>query len=149
MKNLSVSKKVYSDISERVNTALSAYESSAEEAMRIVDSYLDGETPVSGDDIAMLAFNMVKVELDRAMVRSKRARERAQKRKTADKTAVSAAPSKTVAEMIEELGSLCKTAGDADSESDPGEFIAPLTRGERRAMERAMNRKPKKWKRIG
>lgn len=88
MKNnqLPVSGKFYNDISLRVNSALSTMPLSAAEAMRIVDSYMAGETPESGDPMAMLAFNMVRVEIDRAMKRSQRARERARVRKNGTKT---------------------------------------------------------------
>ncbi len=83
MTTLAVSKKVYADISTRIGAALSFAPDSAAEAMRLVDSFLAGENPASSDAGAMLAFNMIKAELERAMARSLRARARAAARKKA------------------------------------------------------------------
>ena len=81
MKALAVSKKVYADIEMRLATALSGHPGSLSEAIGMVDAYLDGVVLTSDDTLAMLAFNMIRVELDRAMNRSARARERARLRK--------------------------------------------------------------------
>ncbi len=115
MKNLPVSGKFYNDINDRVNTALSHSPLSASEAMRLVDSYLDGKAAESSDCEAMLAFMMIRVELDRAMVRSSRARQRAAIRKAA----------MTVNRQTEQSG-----------RNETEDFIPPLTRRERRAAER-------------
>lgn len=122
MNKLSVSKKFYSDISKRISSALSACEGSEVEAMRIVDAYLDGEVLTSDDGMAVLAFNMIRVELDRAMTRSKRARERAEKRKMAQKSA-NAPAQKTVAEMMAELMAIHSAACGHDSEDDEVEEL--------------------------
>lgn len=78
---LPVSKKFYSDICERISSSLAAYDTARVEAMRLIDDYLTGNTDSHSDDpMAMLAFNMVRTELDRAMVRSANARLRAKER---------------------------------------------------------------------
>lgn len=82
---LPVSRKFYNDISTRVGNALAAAPASAAEAMRIIDAYMAGKEPVSRDSMSLLAFNMVKAEIDRAMARSQRARERAKARKSMTK----------------------------------------------------------------
>ncbi len=139
MNTLTVSKKVYSDISERINTTLSFSPYSAAEAMHVVDAYLAGEDAVSEDAIAMLAFNMIKAELDRAMVRSTRARERAEKRRKAQPAACKPDAAPVVADAT--------TAAEAEEAAEPVEL--PLSRRERRAIERSLHPKSRKWKRIG
>lgn len=131
-KTLSVSKKVYSDVTDRINSSLSGFPASAREAMRVVDTYLAGGVPASSDPLAMLAFNMIKVELDRAMERSARARERARARKMTRETADSDTP---------QPASIM-----ADEENGPAPIM--ISRRERRAMERACNIKKKRWGRI-
>ncbi len=139
MNTLPVSKKVYSDISERINTTLSFSPYSAAEAMHVVDAYLAGEDAVSEDAIAMLAFNMIKAELDRAMVRSTRARERAEKRRK--KQPATDKPS--VAPVVADTSSV------TEAEETSGSVELPLSRRERRAIERSLHPKSRKWKRIG
>ena len=80
---MTVSKKFYVDIISRIESALSFAPGSAAEAVRLVDTYLLGGEAASADPCAMLAFNMIRPELDKAMLRSRRARERAQLRKKA------------------------------------------------------------------
>lgn len=140
MNNLSVSKKVYSDISERINTTLSFAPESAAEAMRIVDLYLAGETPHSPDQMAVIAFNMIRVELDRAMTRSSRARERARKRKEiAEIKSIITAMTRNIGETMED---------DDEKEEESSPIL--ISRRERRAMEQACSKKPKKkWKSLG
>ncbi len=123
---LSVSKKVYSDISTRVSTSLINFPASAAEAMRVVDAYLAGDAAVSSTDpMAMIAFNMIKVELDRAMTRSSRARERARVRRESVKSSVSVSPQRPDV-APEEL-------------NEPAPVM--LSRRERRAMARALSKK--------
>ncbi len=80
-KNLPASVKVYSDLTTRISASLSSAPASASEAMRLLDSYLTGEPPASDDLTALVAFNMIRPEIDRAMTRSARARERAASRR--------------------------------------------------------------------
>ena len=72
MNHLPVSRKVYADITSRISTALAPSPASVVEAMRLVDSFLHGESPASHDLMAMLAFGMIRAELERAMARSRK-----------------------------------------------------------------------------
>lgn len=137
MNTLSVSKKFYADITERVNTALSVSPASAAEAMRMVDSYINGEKAESLDPLAMLAFNMIRVELDRAMSRSTRARERARKKVDIKTEEVKEEPEAIEAKEIIGTNAVEKGSGGIR-----------LSRGERRAMERAYFGKKRKWKKL-
>lgn len=83
MNKLPISRKVNKDINERIHDSLSFTPESETEARRLLGLYLEGSPVESGDMYAMIAFNMVKPEIDRAMARSKRARERAAARKAA------------------------------------------------------------------
>ncbi len=86
MKNMPISRKVYKDIKTRISETLSAYESSVNEAMRLFESYLIGESAESDDNIATVAFMMVKTEIDRAVERSRKARARAEKKRIEKET---------------------------------------------------------------
>ena len=119
MNGLSVSRKVYADISARVSVALSASEESRSEAMRMVDSYLAGQEVSSDDALAMLAFNMIRDELDRAMARSRRARERAAARRRA----------------------VAEAAAEVSDERSEAPVEIHVSRRERRARERVMGKK--------
>lgn len=131
---LPVSRRFYNDISLRINNALSAAPVSAAEAMRIVDSYMDGESPESDDPMAILAFNMIKDEIDRAMTRSQRARARARIRKGATKNETLPATEKIT---------------EKNSEEEPAPAPAserPKSRRERRAALNLMRRLSKpRW----
>ncbi len=138
MKNLPVSKKVYADISDRITTTLSFAPTSAAEAMRLVDSYLEGQTPESNDGMAMIAFNMIRAELDRAISRSARARERARIRKQGASAVENPATSTSTPE-----------SGAADTCEETASAPIMLSRRERRAIERATKGKTRKWKKLG
>lgn len=135
MKNLPVSKKVYADISSRISSALSHAPASANEAMRLVDSHLQGATPVSDDAMAMLAFNMIKSELDRAIIRSTRARERAKTRR------------KARPKMDDRQSLLSTLLSDTDTQIDIESQLPDLklSRRSRRILERLEKGKKKKW----
>ena len=119
MNGLSVSRKVYADISARVSVALSASGESRAEAMRMVDSYLAGQEVSSDDALAMLAFNMIRDELDRVMARSRRARERAAGRRRA----------------------VAEAAAEVSDEQPEAPVEIHVSRRERRARERKMGKK--------
>lgn len=128
---LPVSGKFYSDISARISSSLSSYPRSAEEAMRIFHDYLKGLSPLSSDPMALLAFNMVRTEIDRALERSKRARLRAmaRRKKQSDTNSLSTNNLSSSSEKVTETPA-----------------ILPLSRRERRAAERLNNRSRKKWR---
>ena len=121
MKVLAVSKKVYADIEMRLATALSDHPGSLSEAIGMVDAYLDGVAVTSDDTLAMLAFRMVRVELDRAMARSARARERARLRKE---------------RAGKERAGKCVPQGALMATETPPQAIR-MSRRERRALERS------------
>ncbi|WP_303030715.1 hypothetical protein [uncultured Duncaniella sp.] len=135
MKNLPVSKKVYADISSRISSALSHAPASASEAMRLVDSHLQGATTVSDDTMAMLAFNMIKSELDRAIIRSTRARERAKTRR------------KARPKMDDRHSLISALLPDTDTQIDIESQLPDLklSRRSRRILERLEKGKKKKW----
>lgn len=135
MKNLPVSKKVYADISSRISSALSHAPASANEAMRLVDSHLQGATTVSDDAMAMLAFNMIKSELDRAIIRSTRARERAKTRR------------KALPKMDDRHSLISPLLSDTDTQIDIESQLPDLklSRRSRRILERLEKGKKKKW----
>lgn len=135
MKNLPVSKKVYADISSRISSALSHAPASASEAMRLVDSHLQGATTVSDDTMAMLAFNMIKSELDRAIIRSTRARERAKTRR------------KACPKMDDRHSLISALLPDTDTQIDIESQLPDLklSRRSRRILERLEKGKKKKW----
>ena len=121
MKNLPVSKKFYADIRSRILAALSFSPTAAEAALLMVDVFLSGGTPEEYDPAATLAFRMIKVELERAMLRSQRARERAKARKE-----------KTVA-------TIAVTPGESSVQASE----VRLSRRERRALERSKRKRLK------
>lgn len=81
MKNMPISRNVYKDITTRIAEALTGFETSRSEAVRIFESYLNGGSIESDDKAALVAFSMVKDVIDRAMERSRKARERADKKR--------------------------------------------------------------------
>lgn len=129
-----VSQKVYNDITSRINSALSHSPASAAEALSLTDAYLAGTEPVTDDPLALLAFNMIRAELDRAMERSRRARQRAACRKA---KSVEAKPL-TCAEMIASINEICEKATEED-----GKPRRKLNRRERRELERQIRRSEK------
>ena len=129
MNNLPVSRKVYADIISRVQSSLVSAPSSASEALRLVDVFLEGGEVESSDAMAMLAFNMIRAELSRAMERSARARSRAKARREAQAREVSGqfevSPSVSPASPL--------------TEETPVRIM--LSRRERRAAERASRKR--------
>lgn len=141
---LQVSRKVYSDISTRVSTALSGSPASASETMRVINGYLEGLLPESSDALAMLAFNMIRPELDRAMERSRRARERARARREA-KAAAMPHPDDERNAPAEEKATVCTEIRTDNPQPDKTPFQPPLTRRQRRAAQRHLHKKQRLW----
>ncbi len=127
MKNLPVSRKVYADITSRVQSSLVSAPSSASEALRLVDVFLEGGELESADAMSMLAFNMIRAELSRAMERSARARSRAKARREAREVSgqFEVSPSVSPASPL--------------TEETPVRIM--LSRRERRAAERATRKR--------
>ncbi len=80
---LPISRKVNKDLNERISSTLSSLPASEAEAKRLFNAYLEGVEPASDDAVAMIAFSMIRTEVDRAMERSRRARQRAAQAKQA------------------------------------------------------------------
>ncbi|MDE6358447.1 MAG: hypothetical protein K2L29_02490 [Duncaniella sp.] len=145
MRKLPVSKKVYSDISERIRLSLGHMPESAAEAMRLVDAYLYGGPAESQDAMAMIAFNMVRVELDRAMARSLRARERAARRKASGEGNTGRnARRDFVNDLLKSMG-FSGEDYDSSLSAEPEKPSRRLTRAERRAAARV---RKGRWKAL-
>lgn len=138
---LPVSAKFYSDITSRVSTALSYSPESAAEAVRIIDLYMTGAAVATDDSAAMLAFNMIRDEIDRAMARSSRARQRAAaNRRHCDGSGKKIAGNSDVTPTD-------STTTDVTTDVKPSR---PLSRRRRREAERMLRgRSGRKWLPIG
>ncbi|MDE5988052.1 MAG: hypothetical protein K2H17_01500 [Duncaniella sp.] len=79
-----VSKKFYSTITSRVRESLRLVgrEDAAEETMGCIDRYMaDGSLPPNGSDTTViLVFNLLRMEIDKALQRSRRAANRLTRR---------------------------------------------------------------------
>lgn len=142
MKDLPVSKKFYADILERIDSALGHMCESKTEAVRVVDVYLREGVVESGDGVAMIVFNMIRVELDRAMERSRRARERARARRESNRHVSKEQSDKHSADILAELS--LEDASCSDEIYQPAPLH--LSRRERRAAAKA--RKKARWKSL-
>lgn len=143
---LPVSKKVYADVTARIGSSLNSCPVSAAEAMRIVNSYLAGDTVViSRDPMAMIALSMIKSELDRAMARSARARLRRKKRIEKEEVATAPSIQKSAGQIEEEIIAPRISLDDPEyTYEDEGPAPVMLSRRERRARARAAIKKARK-----
>ncbi len=108
--------------------------------MRIINAYLSGRLVGTDNQSAMIAFNMIKPEIDRAMLRSQRARERARSRremKTQNETTASAEKAEQRAESVSSLPQVV---------AEPSGVR--LSRRERRAAGRNSTSGKKKWRSL-
>ncbi len=137
---LSVSKKFYADILTRVSVALSFSPSSVEEAMRIINAYLSGRLVGTDNQSAMIAFNMIKPEIDRAMLRSQRARERAKSRREMKTQNETTAPVEKAEQRAEPVSSLPQVVAEPSG--------VRLSRRERRAAGRNSTSGKMKWRSL-
>lgn len=82
-----VSKNFYASVTDRVSESLGLIgrTDAVEETMACIDRYMaDGTVPPSGTDTAiLLTFNLLRPEIDKALQRSRRARQRAAENKAA------------------------------------------------------------------
>lgn len=128
MKNLPVSKKFYAYISDRVKTTFIHSLASVSDTMNLIDSYLAGKIITCENVQALVAFNMVRAELDRAMERSRRAKARAATRKSTKEENKSAHISDTHA-----INNSEEVPSQPEVTAEP---VYPMSRRERRAAER-------------
>lgn len=130
-----VSKKFYTYVSDRVRESLSLIgrEDAVAVAMACVDRYMaDGTQPPADTDPAVrLTFALLRAEIDKAVLRSSRARSRAAKK--APDTAVTQEPSAVPDAFITDGGG----ADAADGDSKP---FVPRNRRERRLYEQEVRR---------
>lgn len=80
-----ISTKAYEDFSSRIKSTLAFDEKACEDAMVMLFNTLYGLDPENGiedcSEMARIAFRMIRPEIEKAMRRSRMARERAQRRK--------------------------------------------------------------------
>lgn len=127
-----VSKKFYTDIRKRISSTsravglTAAVEASCIEA---VDAYINSGIAPAGDTATeiLLIFNLLRSEIDRAISRSAAARQRAARRKTSASSEAPESPAKT---------SVDETEPTSDTTREP----LPLTRRERRLLQRLSNK---------
>lgn len=138
---LPISRKAYKGFIERINSAIGE----ADRAILLVnalDSYLRGEDDyVCGlDDGLRLAFIFLRQDIDMAMARSAKARERAARRK-----AIAESNSETESAQTELPVHDVKVYYDETRQEQikPERFVPPLSRRERRALDR--KRKKRLW----
>lgn len=117
--------------------------------MRLVDSYLRGEAPACDDVMAMLAFSMIRVELDRAISRSERARKRAKARHKERQAESNGHQDECDGQQPDtkelQLSSVLEHE-DAEPDTAAPQLPMPkLSRRARRILERLEKGKRKKW----
>ncbi|MDE5904043.1 hypothetical protein [Duncaniella sp.] len=138
-----VSKNFYSTITDRVRNSLRSVgrEDAAEATMGCIDRYMaDGSLPPSDADAAtILVFNLLRMEIDKALQRSRRARQRAAERvadaaeKHSEPAAVTAVSASTSAEQDVD-------SDEAEEEEEEPEPFRPRNRRERRLYEQEVRR---------
>lgn len=136
-----VSKNFYSTITDRVRDSLRSVgrEDAAEATMGCIDRYMaDGTLPPGGSDTAtILVFNLLRMEIDKALQRSRRARQRAAERvadaarKHREPAAVAAVSAPAAAEQ---------DVDSDDAEDEEPEPFRPRNRRERRLYEQEVRR---------
>ncbi|QCD38987.1 hypothetical protein E7745_05185 [Duncaniella sp. C9] len=136
-----VSKNFYSTITDRVRDSLRSVgrEDAAEATMGCIDRYMaDGTLPPGGSDAAtILVFNLLRMEIDKALQRSRRARQRAAERvadaarKHREPAAVAAVSAPAAAEQ---------DVDSDDAEDEEPEPFRPRNRRERRLYEQEVRR---------
>lgn len=151
-----VSEKFYVDICRRVTEAIlltGGDEELAEVAMGVINAYIScGIEPTDDMYVGLrLVFAVLKPELDRAMSRSRKARERARLRRKSDSPAESpaaaepASPSQPAAPRTSSSASAPQTHSSSPTDSSsPSQSSPRLSRRARRELERRLRTKPQK-----
>lgn len=129
-----VSRKFYTYVSDRVRESLSLIgrEDVVAVAMACVDRYMaDGTQPADTDPAVRLTFALLRAEIDKAVLRSSRARSRAAKKAphTAGTQESSAVPDAFITD-----------AGGADAADGDSKPFVPRNRRERRLYEQEVRR---------
>lgn len=150
-----VSEKFYADICRRVTEAIlltGGDEELAEAAMSVVNAYIScGIEPTDDMYVGLrLVFAVLKPEIDRAMARSRKARERARLRRKSDSPAESPAaaepisPSQPAARTSSSASAPQTHSSSPTDSSSPSPSAPRLSRRARRALERRLRTKPQK-----
>ncbi|WP_438589916.1 hypothetical protein [Duncaniella muris] len=136
-----VSKNFYSTITDRVRNSLRSVgrEDAAEATMGCIDRYMaDGTLPPNDADAAtILVFNLLRMEIDKALQRSRRARQRAAER-VADAAEKHSEPA-AVAAVSASVSAEQDVDSDEAEDEEPDPFI-PRNRRERRLYEQEVRR---------
>lgn len=144
---LLVSKKFYLEITSRIDSTLSSPEhmEAHDEALRLVNSYLCGNKKCSAgtvSEIAEVAFNLLRPELDRAIARSARARKAARKRMKInflENLIEQNSPARRLKSVSD--SEISDADQSEDRECDHEENLTPiLNRRQRRALQRELDR---------
>ena len=136
-----VSKNFYASVTGRVRESLSLIGrmDAVEETLACIDRYMaDGTGPPTGADAAiLLTFNLLRMEIDKALQRSRRARRRAADNKAA------------VDRQFSELAAILATSATEnqpgtvteshEEDEEPASFV-PRNRRERRLYEQELRR---------
>ena len=136
-----VSKKFYSTITSRVRESLRLVgrEDAAEETMGCIYRYMtDGSLPPSSSDTTIiLVFNLLRMEIDKALQRSRRARQRAADNKAAvDRQFTELAAILATSATENQLGTVTESH---EEDEEPASFV-PRNRRERRLYEQELRR---------
>lgn len=130
---LPISKKAYDDFIRRFQHTfidLLKHPGLYNEAVSVFEAYLKGEIVENCDSTILIAFNMIRPEIDKAISRSKSARRRAALRKQAKETE-STAPENTIKPQPE-------------TPEDPKPIKPIMNRRERRAAQRELMREQRR-----
>lgn len=143
-----VSQKAYAGFIERISLII--HDSSKCIAMlAALDRYLEGDrdTYTSGLTLdCVMAFEMLRFDIDLAIARSEKARMRARKSKT---SSVNQTPAVTINKDDAERPVMAESPSveDADADDEPAAFIPPISRRQRRALTRYARPKAR-WRKL-
>ena len=147
--SLPVSKKAYTGFVDRIRQVY-AFDISRSDAMiDVLDRYLGGDSNAADslDESMRMAFEFLRHEVDLAVTRSRRARDRARLRREAASGSMDQATFE--AQLDERLQKIFRIVDDEEAvDIDEPQLFSPLTRRERRARERAARGKSR-YKRLG
>ena len=137
-KVLSVSRKAYAEFVGRICQVFASDTPGKEVMLNALDRYLSGERSVveTLDGTMRMIFEFLRYDVDKAIERSRRARERARNRRQPSSGRMDKATFESlVNEHLNRILTIVEN-DDADATDDKNRFHRPLTRRERRARER-------------
>ncbi len=146
-----VSQKAYARFVERINHVFNNSDRS-EAMLTALDRYLDGERDGSClRDLpteCVVAFEMLRFDVDMAIARSEKARMRARRQRVSEEPTVACQVKEH--ESPAEIGRASEDCVSSDEVSDDNKdmSVAPLTRRQRRIIERGLRPK-ERWRSLG